>query len=344
MIVIVGAGIVGCALAYVLAQNGREVYLLEKESRFGQGVSSRNSGVLHAGLYYPRGSLKQLLCLRGNLLMRQFCQRHHLPLVSTKKLIVANTAEERAVLETLLEQAPAEAQLHFTHEIPEGVSAKWALESPNSGIFDAHAVMQTLVDQGTFTLLTHQKVEKLSVGPTHPRFLVEGEWQEAEFIINAAGLDAMALADFAPPELYARGAYFKITQKPPVPLTTLVYPAVPPQQDSLGIHLTVNLQGELLLGPDLTWVSHLSYVIDPREGDRFFEAGVRWFPWLKRKGLEPDFVGFRPKLKGNTFADFHFQWQEGILHCLGIESPGLTACLAIAETLLPQVNRALHPR
>ena len=329
-ILIIGAGIVGAGVAYGLRSHADRTFLLEAESRAGTGISSRNSGVIHAGLYYPPDSLKTRLCRRGAAMLYDFAERHAVPVARTGKYIVANGAEECHYLDQLANQAGVTLR---EGSVPEGVCADRALFSPASGIVDIHALVEALLFHSGVTVLYHQRVHRLQAVSNGIQVEVgDGERYLADHVINCAGLAAPA---FAPgyQHHFARGAYFKLNPPADLDLPHLVYPAVPKKSAALGIHLTRNIHGEAYLGPDLEWIDREDYRVDPERMERFYTAARRYLPWLSRDHLQPGYAGIRPKLSPTSFSDFTIigAHQNRLIHCLGIESPGLTASMAIGE-------------
>lgn len=328
-VLIIGAGIVGAALAYQFSQH-HEVVVLERESRPGTGMSSRNSGVIHAGIYYPNQSLKTKLCRRGNALLYQFVQQHQVPHLKCGKWIVANGVQECAFLQQLAEDNAA-VPLAF-RDVPEHVKADRALFSPSTGIVDQHQLIETLLAQSNAQVLYHQQVEAVETQTGVARLKANGEWVTARLVINAAGLWADALAEGYSHHL-AQGAYVAFSIPQGIELPRLIYPAVPKKAASLGVHLTCNLAGEAFLGPDLRMIDHEHYAVPEHLVPAFLNAARSYLPWLKQEHLRAGYAGIRPKLKPDGFSDFTFHMDGAVMHCLGIESPGLTACLAIAEYL-----------
>ena len=331
--IIIGAGIVGAGVAYALRGNASQTYLVEAESRSGTGTTSRNSGVIHAGLYYPGDSLKMKLCRRGAAMLYAFAAEHGVPHRKTGKYIVANSAEESAYLNLLLENVGGEIPLVETSTVPNGIRAERALFSPNTGLVDIHVLVDALLEASGVSVLFNQRVTGLKLAGKQVSLEIGGESYLANRVVNCAGLAAPVLGG-RPHHFLAKGSYFQIRIPKEVEVPDLVYPAVPKGHPGLGIHLTRNLAGEAYLGPDVRWVDREDYGVDPADADRFFLAASRYLPWLRLGDLQPGYAGLRPKLKREGFNDFIFP-VEGecgqLVHCLGIESPGLTAAMAIGE-------------
>ncbi len=329
---IIGAGVVGAGVAYALRSMSDRIYVVEAEARPCTGMSSRNSGVIHAGLYYPGDSLKMRLCRRGAQLLYAFAARHGIAHQKTGKYIVANQPEELAYLDWLKNHVHGVPLREVAHP-PDGIRAKRALFSPNTGIVEVHALVERLLDQSGANLVFNQKVESLAVEKQGVLLRIAGEEYLAERVVNCAGLHAAA---FAPKQrhFYARGSYFQVKIPAGVDPPHLVYPAVPKGSAGLGIHLTRNMFGEAYLGPDVEWIDREDYSVDEGRRLSFFRAAKTYLPWLEPELLGPGYAGIRAKLKADGFADFMLAREGGqypVIHCLGIESPGLTAAMAIGE-------------
>lgn len=335
-IFIVGAGVIGAAAAHALKHPGRTVYVLEAEAHPGTGISSRNSGVIHAGLYYPEGSLKQRLCREGRELLYAFAEREKVPHVRCGKYIVANTDAENEALTQLWETNRDSVPLEPNPAVPAGIRAAAALFSPTSGIVDIHALIHRLLEQSQAEVLTHQRVQRIESEGSKARLWLDHEAMEADWIINCAG---MAATNFHPRHNHvrAKGSYFQI--RPPKhlkDLPRLVYPAVPKMSPGLGVHLTQNVAGELYLGPDVSWPPQELwdyYGVDAEKRDDFYHAARTYLPWLEPEMLQPAYAGMRPKLLRHKWSDFHIEKRGRVVHCTGIESPGITASLAVGKMI-----------
>lgn len=352
--VVIGAGVVGLAVARRLALLGQEVMVLEAGDRFGEGISSRNSEVIHAGLYYPDGSLKARLCVEGRQALYEYCARRKVGHRKTGKWIIATSIDQQANLEALQSQAArngvkleaADAgQLRAV--LPE-VRAVCGLHSPETGIVDSHGLMLALLaeleEQGG-QLVCRAPVLSVSSQPGSHEVRIGGEAPctlVAKRVVNAAGLAAVPLARqwqgydprHCPPLYYARGCYFSYSGRHP--FHSLIYPV--PEPGGLGVHLTLDLAGQARFGPDVEWIGQPDFTVDPARRTAFAAAIQSWWPGLDPERLQPAYAGIRPKLKGADGGFFDFQIQdachhgvEGLVHLFGIESPGLTASLAIAE-------------
>ena len=340
-VVVIGGGIVGCHIAYHLAKERREVFLLEKEKALGEPTSPRNSGVIHGGIYYPQKSLKARLCVRGRHLTYEFLQKHDIPHWKCGKIIVALMTEELKKLEDLKDQGEGNGveNLRLLEEsevrkIEPRVRCLAALHSPETGILDMAVYMRTLekvLKRSGVTVVKQSEV--LSIDDHNTLMTTRGE-MEAEIIINAAGLYSDHIAKMCGLEGYEiipyKGDYYNTTEDV---VRGLVYP-VPDSPHSLGTHLTRTLGGETLIGPSVIQATDKEdYEIrTPRE--EFEKGGLSMIPDFNTHRIYPGYSGNRPKVyfKGELQTDFVIQRQEkGRIHLLGIESPGLTAAPAIAE-------------
>ncbi|WP_227814845.1 NAD(P)/FAD-dependent oxidoreductase [Nitrogeniibacter aestuarii] len=353
--VVVGAGVVGLACAQALASVGREVIILERESAFGTGISSRNSEVIHAGLYYPAGSLKARLCVEGKHMLYRWCEARGVEHKRCGKLLVATRPEQVARLDAIAASAAANGvddlkrlERADVAALEPALDVHAALLSPSTGIVDSHGLMLSLLGDaeahGAVLALESPLMSGraegdgvvLDVGGEAPMTL------EADWVINAAGLDAVALArkiispvqSRLPVARFARGVYFTLSGK--APFSHLIYPM--PEAGGLGVHLTLDLGGQAKFGPDVEWIDSIDYTVDADRVGRFHEAIRHWWPDLDIARLSPGYAGIRPKLvgPGDADADFRIDGPDqhgtpGLVHLLGIESPGLTACLAIGR-------------
>ncbi len=361
---VVGAGVVGLACARALAQAGLEVVVAEREPMFGSGVSARNSEVIHAGLYNPPGSLKSTLCVRGKPMLYDFCTARGVEHRRCGKLVVATRPQDTEALEAIAARARANgvddlqwltrAQALAMEPALECAAALW---SPSSGIVDSHALMTALLGEaesaGALLAVTSRFVAatrhgaawqvRAQTGPGAPDFEMEAGW-----LVNAAGLDAQAVAasidgfaaDAIPARHLAKGHYFSLGGRSP--FSRLIYPT--PVDGGLGVHLTLDLAGQARFGPDVEWLTsnaggaELDYAVDPRRAAAFATEVRRYWPGLPDGAIAPAYSGIRPKLAGpgQPLADFRIDGPAqhgcaGVVQLFGIESPGLTACLAIGE-------------
>ncbi|BDU72093.1 NAD(P)/FAD-dependent oxidoreductase [Mesoterricola silvestris] len=354
--VVIGAGVVGLALARRLALGGREVVILEREDRFGTGISSRNSEVVHGGLYYAPGSLKARLCVEGNAALHALCRARGVAHRRCGKFIVATRPGQVEALEGLLVRGLANgvpglalltgAQARAAEP---GLACLAALHSPSTGIVDAHGLMKALLgeaeEHGASLVLRSPVLGgeaeggavRLEVGGAEPLEIL------ASRVFNCAGLGAPEVArrirglrpGSVPPQFLAKGTYFALAG--PAPFSRLVYPV--PEPAGLGVHLTLDLGGQARFGPDVEWVEEEAYDVAPARAGAFYAEIRRYWPGLPDGALRPAYAGIRPKLQGPgdpVPRDFLVQGSgdhgvPGLVNLLGIESPGLTACLALAE-------------
>lgn len=352
--IVIGAGVIGLACARALALAGREVVIVERETAFGTGISARNSEVIHAGLYYPTGSLKARLCVGGREALYRYCEARGVAHARIGKLVVATRPEQAARLDEIAARARANGVGDLERLDAASVTAREpalrahaALWSPSTGIVDSHGLMRALLGDaeaaGAVLALASPVLGgraggsgiELDVGGAMPTRI------HARTVINAAGLDApqlgravaSAAAPLAPVARYARGVYFAYAGK--APFSHLIYPL--PEAGGLGVHLTLDLGGQAKFGPDVEWIAAPDYHVDPARAARFATAIRTWWPELDQHRLAPAYAGVRPKLvgPGEPDADFRIDGPrthgvDGLFHLYGIESPGLTAALAIA--------------
>jgi L-2-hydroxyglutarate oxidase LhgO len=358
--VVVGAGVVGLAVARALARAGREVLVLEACDAIGTQTSARNSEVIHAGVYYPTGSLKARLCVRGKALLYAYCAERSLPHQRCGKLIVATDSEQLAQLQGIR----AKASANGVHDLEwlDTAQAKAlepalhcvaALHSPSTGIVDSHALMLSLLGDieaagGILALNSPLASMDIARGAIEMK-AVDGTCLRARTVVNAAGHGAPALAAntqglalrHVPQAYFAKGSYFTLAGRSP--FSRLIYPV--PEAAGLGVHLTLDLGGQARFGPDVEWVDDPTDLqVNPARGDAFYAEVRKYWPSLADGALQPAYAGMRPKVHGpdQPAADFVIQGpaQHGILglvNLFGIESPGLTSALAIAEHVRDQV-------
>jgi L-2-hydroxyglutarate oxidase LhgO len=363
--VIVGAGVVGLACARRLAQSGLEVLILEAEGEIGSGVSARNSEVIHAGIYYPTGSLKAQLCVAGRHQLYEYCATHGVTAQRVGKLVVATSDPQLPALHALIRQAQANGvddlrplSADEANRMEPALSCVAAFHSPSTGIIDTHGLMLSLLGEAQergATLALHAPVMRgvleadgrvtIFVGGNDPMMV------SARYLVNAASLGAQALAaaiegypaDSIPRLHYAKGNYFSLAGRSP--FTRLIYPM--PEAAGLGVHLTLDLDGQARFGPDVEWIDAPHYDVDPRRGDAFYAAIRTYWPALRDGALRPAYAGVRPKIQapGAPAADFRIDGAEvhdlpGQVHLFGIESPGLTSSLAIAAVVASRLGIA----
>ncbi len=356
--IVIGAGVIGLALARKLATTGREVLILEAEDAFGTHTSARNSEVIHAGIYYPTGSLKAQLCVTGAAQLYDYCAAHGVSARACGKLIVATAEDELPRLDAILAQAqangvPGMQRLSAAEAMARepALTCLGALWSPQTGIIDSHGLMLSLLGEaegGGAMLALNAPV--IAMRHDENGFVVstggpDGMVIRADELVNAAGHGAPDLGRMlhdAPRAFMAKGNYFKLTGR--APFSSLIYPA--PVVGGLGVHLTLDQGGQARFGPDVEWVDTLDYRVAPHRGDGFYAAVRRYWPGLPDGALVPDYSGIRPKLagpEGGGSADFCIMGPAdhdipGYLGLYGIESPGLTCCLAIADLATARLN------
>jgi L-2-hydroxyglutarate oxidase LhgO len=363
---VIGAGVVGLAVARALALAGREVMVLESEAAIGTGTSSRNSEVIHAGIYYPAGSLKAQLCVKGKAMLYAYCAERGIAHQRCGKLIVANTPSQLAALPAILVKARANgvddlvlldrAQAQAMEPALECLGAVW---SPSTGIVDSHALMLALqgdLEHAGGLVACHAAVRSLAVLEDGIEVLTaDGMRLLARTVVNAVGLHACALAHriegldsrHVPRAWYAKGSYFTLAGRSP--FQRLIYPAPEPDKHlaGLGVHLTIDLGGQAKFGPDVQWTDDpTDLLVDSARGGAFYAEVRRYWPALPDGALLAGYAGIRPKISGpnEAAADFLIQGPEthgvpGLVNLFGIESPGLTSALAIAERVREIIQR-----
>ncbi len=359
-IVVAGAGVVGLAVARALALAGHDVLVLEAESAIGSVTSARNSEVIHAGLYYPTGSLKARLCVAGREQLYRYCAEHGVAAPRLGKLVVATAPEELPALEALASRAAANGvgDLQWlaadrVQAFEPALSCVAAVLSPSTGIVDSHGLM--LAYQGDAEAAGAQIVCRapilggavvadgleLAIGGDAPMRLA------CRWLVNCAGLEAVALAGRIagvadlPPAYYCKGSYYALAGRPP--FSRLIYPV--PEHAGLGVHLTLDLGGQARFGPDVEWIERPDYDVDIGRAAGFYAAIRRYWPGLPDGALQPGYAGIRPKISGpgEPAADFRIDGPAdhgvpGLVNLLGIESPGLTASLAIGDYVAKMVS------
>ncbi len=363
--VVIGAGVVGLALARTLALAGQEVLVLEAEDRIGTGISSRNSEVVHAGIYYPAGSLKARACVAGNRLLTAFCEAHGVACRRLGKLIVAQ-ADQLDALRDLQARAAANGvaldwlEADAVQDLEPDLRCAAALHSPTTGIVDSHGLMRALAldaEAHGATVVLRSPVAggrvtgagiEMRVGGGEPMTVL------AERVFNAAGLGAQRVArgleglppGTVPPQFLSKGNYYGLSGK--APFSRLVYPI--PSQGALGVHLTLDLAGQARFGPDVEWIERETYDVDPRRADGFYAEVRKYWPGLPDGALQPAYAGIRPKIHGpgDPQPDFVIQTEAvhgvpGLVNLYGIESPGLTAALALAGEVAVRAGLAREP-
>jgi L-2-hydroxyglutarate oxidase LhgO len=353
--VVIGAGVIGLAVARALALAGRKVLILERERHFGMHTSSRNSEVIHAGIHYPSGSLKAQACVAGRELLYGYCSERAIPHRRCGKFIVATSKDELTQLSAIESQARANGVLDLSwldgaqaRRAEPALKCAAALASPSTGIIDSHALMLSLLaDAEARGAEIAYGAAVASLRPTAGglEMFIESERQPvlcARAVVNSAGLDAHRVAraiegfplQHIPRVRLAKGSYFALSRA--APFGRLIYPV--PQSGGLGIHMTLDLAGRARFGPDVQWVDHIDYGVDAARAADFYRAVRQYWPELGEGTLSPAYSGIRPKLScpGEAAADFCISGPAahgvaGVVNLFGMESPGLTASLALAN-------------
>jgi L-2-hydroxyglutarate oxidase LhgO len=353
--VVVGAGVIGLAVARALARAGREVVVLEANGAIGEVTSSRNSEVIHAGIYYAKDSLMARFCVAGRRMLYAYCRDHGVPHRACGKLIVATTADEAARLSPIAARAAANGvdDLRILSgpeacALEPSLACVGALLSPATGIVDSHAYMLALrgdAEEAGALVAFHAPLQAARAAAGGFVLDVGGDAAMqigCRLLVNAAGLEAPALAraivglppDSVPRAFYAKGNYFSCAAR--APFSRLIYPV--PVAGGLGVHLTLDMAGQARFGPDVEWVERIDYAVDPARADAFYPAIRRYWPGLPDGALHPAYSGIRPKIVPPEIASQDFfiagprdHGVPGLINLFGIESPGLTSSLAIAD-------------
>jgi len=372
--VVIGAGVVGLAVAREMALQGRETILLERENAFGTISSARNSEVIHAGIYYPKDSLKAKLCVAGNRLLYEYCRSHQVATQPYGKLIVATDENQIDDLQAILYKAQnngvPEIKLISGKEVKQlepKLSCSAAILSASTGIVDSHGFMLSLLggfeDAGGMIAYQSPLITAKPIGTSaESGFELEiggpdGMKLQTKFLMNCAGMSAPAVAqqiegldpEQIPKAYFAKGNYFSLSGKSP--FTHLIYPI--PEPGGLGVHLTLDMGGQAKFGPDVEWLEidaeeQIDYTVNPKRGDGFYEAVRRYWPDLKDNSLQPDYSGVRAKIvpPNSPAGDFCFNTPQdhglqGLYNLYGFESPGLTSSIAIAQYLEEKIKSSL---
>ena len=361
--VVIGAGVIGLSIARALALEGKEVLIMEAEDTFGSHTSSRNSEVIHAGIYYPKGSLKATLCVAGKKLLYDYCELREIPFKRIGKLILATDESEVETVNKYISKTAENGVNDLTWlnqkktlELEPEIRCVGAAFSPSTGIIDSHAYMLSLLgdaENAGSIIAYHTSIE--SIEPDQHGFILNTSGSNAheihtKLLINAAGLRACDVANsikkldkaLIPPSYFAKAHYYSLASRNP--FKHLIYPVA--HQASLGVHVTVDMGGNARFGPDLDWVPGIDYTFDDSRKALFYEAIRHYWPAANQEQLQPGYTGIRPKISGPgaSAADFMIQSAEdhglrGLVNLFGIESPGLTSSLAIAELVKGLLNR-----
>jgi len=363
--IVIGAGVVGLAVARALSNLGKEVIIVEADKAIGMGTSSRNSEVIHAGIYYPQGSLKAKLCVEGKNMLYDFCDSHGVPYKRLGKLIVATSSDQIKSLKAIEIKAKNNGvddliwldKTEIKKREP-NLKAEAALLSPSTGIVDTHAFMLALqgdAEENGAMLALNSPVLSGKVSNTGIELEIGGESPmtiTADIVVNSAGLSAPKLAhkiegldkEYIPQDYYCKGNYFSLGCK--APFSHLIYPV--PEKAGLGVHLTLDMGRQARFGPDVEWLHNgddIDYQVDPKRGEKFYDAIRAYWPELKDGDLHADYSGVRPKIQSPTedAKDFLIQGPKdhgilGFINLFGIESPGLTSSLAIAKEVINRLE------
>ncbi len=363
--VVIGAGVVGLAVARAIATSksfkGKDILVLESANAIGTGTSSRNSEVIHAGIYYSEGSLKARLCVQGKTQLYNYCEERGIGFKRCGKLIVASSESQVLQLQAIMAKAAANGVHDLVlltreqaRQLEPQLECAAATHSPSTGIIDSHALMLSL--QGDFEnaggiLALNSAVANVNIASNAIQVIAnDGTTLYTKVLVNAAGLYAPTLArqfngldpKHIPTAFYAKGNYFTLSGQSP--FKRLIYPV--PESAGLGVHLTLDMGGQTKFGPDVEWVQSPDHLqVDARRGDAFYAEVRKYWPQLKDGALEPGYAGIRPKISGpnETSADFLIQGErehgiKGLVNLFGIESPGLTSCLAIGEHVVQMLS------
>ncbi len=363
--VVIGAGVVGLAVARALALSpkfaGKELLLLEAANGIGTGTSSRNSEVIHAGIYYPQGSLKAQLCVQGREMLYDYCEQRGIGFKRCGKLLVATNEAQVAQLQGIIAKAAANGVNDLVlltreqaRELEPQLECVAAVISPSTGIIDSHALMLSLQgdfeNAGGLTVLNSAVASVFISSGAIKIEMTDGTKIFTKTLVNAAGLSAPMLArsmqglnpQFVPQEYYAKGNYFTLSGKSP--FSRLIYPV--PEAAGLGVHLTLDMGGQAKFGPDVEWVKSADdLVVNPTRGDAFYAEVRKYWPQLQDGTLIAGYAGMRPKISAPTEAAADFMIQgplehgiAGLVNLFGIESPGLTSSMAIGAVVAGMLN------
>jgi L-2-hydroxyglutarate oxidase LhgO len=369
-VTIIGAGVIGLAIAAQIAGKGWEAYVLEKNETFGLETSSRHSGVIHAGIYYPWNSLKARLCLAGNHALYKLGKEGGIGYRKLGKMIVATTDEEISELEVLLDRGQRNGveglrilSKRDMRELEPNVDGVAALFSPSTGIIDCHALMKYSIAkalEGGVQIAYQTKavaIEKVAEGYKVTVADGSGEFPfMTRVLINCAGLHSDKIAELAGIDIvkagyklhYCKGEYFSVASSKSKLVKRLIYPVPVPKVTSVGIHVTFDLEGRMRLGPGIEYVESLNYAVNNQHQQLFYDSVRKFLPFIEYNDLEPEMAGIRPKLQGpnEDIKDFVIRDEgdkglPGFINLIGIESPGLTAAPAIAEYVLKLIQARL---
>lgn len=360
-IIIIGAGVVGLAIAAKLVESNENVFVIEQNKTFGQETSSRNSEVIHAGIYYPQNSLKAKLCVEGNKLLYDFCRQYEVPFNNCRKLIVATSEDEIQLLKDLRQKAQNNGvnDIRFLseqeiQELEPNIKCVGALISPSTGIVDSHSLMKQLetnaINNGTQFAYGAEVIAIQKIDNGYDILLNDADGQKFNFkskkIINAAGLESdkisemLGLCDESLKITFCKGNYFRVNPPKNKLVNRLIYPVPNPNMEGIGIHVTIDMGRGVKLGPDVEWMGEntYDYHVNKSQHKAFYESARKFLPFLVYDDLAPEMAGIRPKIQkqGEPIRDFYIREESGkgfpgFVNLIGIESPGLTSSLAIAN-------------
>lgn len=360
-ITIIGAGVVGLAIAEKLSQKHTNIFVIEQHPKFGQETSSRNSEVIHAGIYYPKNSLKAQLCVEGKHMLYDFCNRFELPYNRCGKMIVATTEDEKSILEELKQKAANNGVYDLRHltrkevkEYEPNIEVKASIFSPSTGVIDTHSFMKQLETNcyNNGCHFAYKSVVKniAYTGNSYDIEIIDTANAlfkfSSDIVINCAGLESYTISlmlGIDNPDLsiqFCKGHYYRINPPKNKLVTRLVYPVPNPRMEGIGIHTTIDMSGGVKLGPDVEYLDKnvYDYSFDNSKKKDFFQSARKFLPFLKIDDLSPEMVGIRPKTQkpGEPIRDFYIQHEDkrglsGFVNLIGIESPGLTSSMAIAK-------------
>ncbi len=369
-VTIIGAGVVGLAIAAEISESNRQVYILEKNDTFGQETSSRNSEVIHSGIYYPANSLKARTCVEGNPEMYELCRKYGVEYSNLTKLVVATCDEEIGEIESLLNKGRTNGtpglKILSKSEVAKlepNITAVAALHCPTTGVVDSHGLMQCFIAIATRNdahIAYRAEVTRIEKTSNGYRVTASNNNEDFTFdtgvVINCAGLHADKVAALAGIDIeasgyrlyYCKGEYFSVGNGKNKLVSRLVYPVPPAKTTGLGVHVTLGLDGRMRLGPSVEYVDSIEYSVDVNKKQMFFDSARTFLPFIEYEDLEPEMAGMRPKLQGpgEEYRDFIIREEgdkglSGLINLIGIESPGLTASPAIAKHVAQMVRPLL---
>jgi L-2-hydroxyglutarate oxidase LhgO len=369
-VTIIGAGVIGLAVAAQIAGKGWEAYVLEKNESFGQETSSRHSGVIHAGIYYAQDSLKARFCLAGNRALYQLCEKYGIGCRKLGKLVVATSDKETGELETLLDKGRRNGVEGLSilsrremKELEPNVEGVAALFSPSTGIIDSHALMRYYAAQAVAGgVQIAYKTEAVAIEKLDAEYKVSAKDEKEEFpfmtrvVVNCAGLYSDRVAELAGIDIakagyklhYAKGEYFSVASSKSKLVKRLIYPVPLAKVTSVGIHVSFDVEGRMRLGPGIEYVDSINYAVNSQHKQLFYDSARKFLPFIEYDDLEPEMAGIRPKLQGPNEDSRDFVIRDetdkglpGFINLVGIDSPGLTAAPAIADYVLKLIQARL---